>query len=162
MHRTAAAFKGNTVVTFTAPLDGLYRFTLSARYNRWQIAGPSNPMALVMEGKPVGLNRSGGSFIFYVPPGTTHFGVRVTGQGTSEGIKATLLDPDGEVFGQVDNQYGNHQFEVNLDAPSKGEVWTLRLQGPTDLTWDDHSVDLRGVPPLLSAGGTTPLAPAGE
>ncbi len=159
VHRATAPFKANTVVGFTAPVTGLYRFTLNARGNRSQIADATNPTALVMEDKPVGLNRSGGSFIFYVPPGTTQFGVRVAGQGTGEGIKATLLDPQGEVFGQVDSQYENHQFEVSLDPPSEGQVWTLRLEGPSELAWDDHSVDLRGVPPLLSAAGTTPLAP---
>jgi len=160
VHRAAAAFKADTAVSFTAPATGLYHFGLNAGNNRAQIAAPSHAMALVAEGGPARLNRSGGRFIFYVPPGTTQFGVRVAGQGTGEGIKATLLDPQGEVFGQVDNQFGTHQFEVDLDPPSAGEVWTLVLAGPLSLTWDDHSVDLRGVPPLLSAGGTTPLAPA--
>ena len=159
VHRQNALFKQSTVVRFTAPSTGLYRFVLNARYNRWQIAAASNAMALVLAEKSVGLNRSGGRFIFYVPPGTREFGVRVVGQGTGEGIKATLLDPRGEVFGQVDNQFRNHQFEVSLDPPSTGEVWTLVLARPSEMVWDDHSVDLRGVPPLLSAAGTTPLVP---
>ena len=160
VHSAAAAFKADTTVGFTAPATGLYRFTLNAGNSRSQILGPSNPTALVAEDSPAKLNRAGGRLIFYVPPGTTEFGVRVAGQGTGEGIKATLLDPRGEVFGQVDNQFGTHQFEVSLDPPSAGEVWTLQLERPSELTWDDHSVDLRGVPPLLSAAGTTPLAPA--
>jgi len=160
VHRLVAPFMEDTVVRFTAPATGLYRFVLNAGGNRSQIADPSNPMALVIEDRPVGLSCSGGRFIFYVPPGTTQFGVRVAGQGTGEAIQAALLDPRGEVFGHVDNQYQNHQFEVGLDPASAGEVWTLRLQGPSEMVWDDHSVDLRGVPPLLSAAGTTPLAPA--
>jgi hypothetical protein len=158
-HQQVAPFKQNTAVRFTAPATGLYRFALNAGTNRSQIADASNAMALVIEDRPAGLNRSGGRFIFYVPPGTGVFGVRITGQGTGEGIKATLLDPRGDVFGQVDNQYQNYQFEISLDPPSAGEVWTLQLESPSEMAWDDHSVDLRGVPPLLSAAGATPLAP---
>ncbi len=159
VHRATAAFKADTTVSFTAPATGLYHFTLNAGNNRSQILAPSHPMALVIDDRPVGLNRSGGRLIFYVPPGTTQFGVRVAGQGTGEGIRATLLDPRGGVFGQVDNQFETHQFEVGLDPPSAGEVWALQLERPSQMTWDDHSVDLRGVPPLLSAAGATPLAP---
>lgn len=160
VYRTKAPFMQGTPISFTAPETGIYRFTLHASGNASQIADPSHPVALVIGEKPVGLTCSGGELIFHVPPGTEQFGVRVAGQGTGEAIKATLLNPEGEIVGQVDNQYQTHQFEVSGEQALAGGVWTLRLQGPSDLAWDDHSVDLRGIPPLLSAAGTVPLSPA--
>ncbi|MGD9495547.1 MAG: right-handed parallel beta-helix repeat-containing protein [Armatimonadota bacterium] len=157
--RTTAPFQEVTPVSFTAPETGIYRLVLDPGANRFQIGAASNPMALLLADGPINLIHSAGDFCFYVPPGTTEFGVRVAGQGPGEAIKATLLNPRGEVFGEVDNQYQTYQFEVELEQPSEGEVWTLRLDRPSDSTWEDHYVDLRGVPPLLSAAGTTLLVP---
>ncbi len=157
---TTVPFKAETEVGFIAPETGVYRVSFDPGANRFQIANASNPMALLLEEGAVNLIHSPGSFSFYVPPGTTEFGVRVAGQGPGEAIKAALIDPQGEVFGEVDNQFQTHQFEVELDRPSEGEVWTLRLDRPSGSTWEDHYVDLRGVPPLLAPAGTTLLVPA--
>jgi len=158
--RTTAPFQAEMEVSFTAAETGVYRVLLDPGTNRFQVANASNPMALLLEDGPVNLIHSPGSFSFYVPPGATEFGVRVFGQGPGEAIRAALLDSAGEVFEEVDNQFQTHQFEVELDQPSEGEVWTLRLSKPSGSTWEDHYVDLRGVPPLLAPAGTTLLVPA--
>ncbi len=147
--RATAPFKAEAEVGFIAPETGVYRVSLDPGANRFQIANASNPMALLLADGAVNLIHSSGSFSFYVPPGTTEFGVRVAGQGPGEAIKAALIDPQGEVFGEVDNQFQTHQFEVELDPPSQGEVWTLRLEAPSGSTWEDHYVD--GTPLLVPA-----------
>ncbi|MGD9495546.1 MAG: right-handed parallel beta-helix repeat-containing protein [Armatimonadota bacterium] len=162
VHTTKVPFKADTPVQFTAPATGLYRFTLSAGGNRSQIMAPSHPMALVIGERPVGLSCAGGTFAFCVPPGATQFGVRVAGQGTGEAIRAALINPAGEVVEEVDNQFQTHQFEVRFDPPSAGEVWAIRLAGPSQMVWDDHTLDLRGVPPLLAPVGAPLLAPAAD
>ena len=157
--RTIAPFQEETFLEFIATETGIHRISLDATPNRFQIRQASNPMALLLPAGGVNLIHSQGSFSFYVPPGTIEFGVRVAGQGPAEAIRARLIDPKGEQFDEVDDQFQLHQFEVELPQPSAGEVWTLRIDRPSSLTWEDHYVDLRGVPPLLSAAGTTLLAP---
>jgi hypothetical protein len=72
------------------------------------------------------------------------------------------IDASGEVFDEVDNQFSTYQFELRPDQPTDGEVWMLRLQKPTNTTWEDHYVDLRGVPPLLVPAGAPLLVPADD
>jgi hypothetical protein len=38
----------------------------------------------------------------------------------------------------------------------------LQIRKPSDATWEDHFVDLRGVPPLLAPAGAPLLVPAGD
>ncbi len=88
--------------------------------------------------------------------------MRIWGEGVGEGVQATLLRPDGEAFATVDDQVQTYQFEVELDEPSRGEVWTLRTANPSHTTWEDFYVDLRGIPPLLTPAGATLLVTAGD
>ena len=155
-----APFKERTTVAFTAPETGLYRVALTPGTNRCRIADASHPMAVVIGTSPLKLISSPGRLAIYVPAGTEWFGVRVAGQGAGEAVKATLIAPDGEVFGEVDNQFSMHQFEVRLPEPSVGEEWTLVLAQPTATTMEDHSLELRGVPPLVVGAGAPLLVPA--
>ena len=154
-----APFQERTTVAFAAPETGLYHVALSPGTNRCRIADASNPMAVAIGTSPLKLISSPGRLAFYVPAGTEWFGVRVAGQGAGEAVKATLIAPDGEVFGEVDNQFSLHQFEVRLPEPSAGEEWTLVLAQPTATTMEDHSLELRGVPPLVVGAGAPLLVP---
>ena len=60
------------------------------------------------------------------------------------------MNPEGKVVEQCDDTAQVHQFEVNLSNPSAGEAWSVRLARPTKLAFEDHFVDLRGLPPLLA------------
>ncbi|MEA3402508.1 MAG: right-handed parallel beta-helix repeat-containing protein [Armatimonadota bacterium] len=160
VHSAAVPFQSEATVRFTAPQTGLYRIDADAGQNRLQLSGASHPMAIVGEEAPIRLIHSAGDFRFYVPPGVTEFGVRISGEGTGEAIRAALINPLGETVEEVDNQFQTHQFEVELPDPSEGQVWTLRLAKPSAMTWEDHYVDLRGVPPLLTPAGTALIVPA--
>ncbi|MBD3292638.1 MAG: hypothetical protein GF393_06910 [Armatimonadia bacterium] len=157
-----APFKERTTVAFTAAETGVYRVSFNPGTNRCRLADASNPMAAVIGENPLKLILSAGRLAFWVPPGTETFGVRVAGQGAGEAIKATLIDPDGEVFGTVDNQFSLYQFEVDGPEASQGGEWTLVLEAPSNTTWEDHSVELRGVPPLLAPAGAPLLVPTGD
>ncbi len=158
-HEAAAPFQQETVVSFTAPETGVYSMSLSARANRFQLKDPTHPLSITCEDGPISFIGMNKDVTFYVPEGTEEFGVRVFGQGSGEAIAATLIDPQGEVFGEVDNQFELHQFHVELEEPSQGQIWTLQLRKPSDMTWEDHFVDLRGIPPLLAPKGSTLLVP---
>ena len=157
--RVDAAFEHETDVRFTAPETGVYRVKADPGLNTLQLVAGSHPVLLNGEDEPIHLFASAGDLYIWVPDGTKEFGVRVSGEGIGEAIKATLLDAAGQVFGEVDNATAIHQFEVNLAQPSAGEAWCLRLSRPTKATMEDHYVDLRGIPPLLAAAREGLLAP---
>ena len=159
VHSATAAFQEVTTVAFVAPETGLYHVAFNPGTNRCRLVNASNPMAVVIGDHPLKLILSPGRFAFHVPAGTDMFGVRVAGQGAGEAIRATLIDPHGEVFGEVDNQFKMHQFEVQGPRASEGGEWTLQLGAPSDTTWEDHSLDLRGVPALLVPAGAPLLVP---
>ncbi len=160
VHETIAPFKEETTVSFVAPETGVYSMSLAAGSNRFQVRAITNPVVIDASEGSVNFVGQEKDLIFYVPEGTEEFAVHVWGQGTGEAVKATLLTPTGEVFGEVDNQFQLHQFHVELEQPSQGEVWTLQIRKPSDITWEDHYVDLRGVPPVLAPAGATLLVPA--
>lgn len=159
VHRGEAPFEEETEVAFTAPETGLYRVTVEVAPNRVAVTHSSHPVNLAGEGRRVDLIFGAGDYWFWVPAGTTEFGVRVAGEGVGEAVRATLIDPAGNVVEDVDNLVQTHQFEVELDAPSEGEAWVIRLSRPSEQTWEDHSIDLRGVPPLLAPSPEALLVP---
>jgi hypothetical protein len=152
-------FQQQSNVAFTAPASGVYRITVEAGPNRFSFKTSTHPLCL-LEGKgPIRLIYSAGEYFFRVPKGTTEFGIRVAGEGMGEAIRAQLVNPGGAVVQEVDNVLQTHQFEVALPAPSAGETWSLRLSKPTAVTWEDHSVGLRGVLPLLAPSREALLVP---
>ncbi|MFW6155804.1 MAG: right-handed parallel beta-helix repeat-containing protein [Armatimonadota bacterium] len=157
-----AAFKQETPVSFVAPATGVYTIAGSAGGNRYQLKEPSHALVVNAESDPVSFIGQEKDLVFYVPEGTEEFGVRVYGQGAGEALAATLIDPAGEVFDQVDNQFGLHQFHVQKDEPSRGEIWMLQIRQPSESTWEDHFVDLRGIPPLLAPAAAPLLIPAAD
>lgn len=154
-----AEFQAVTPLSFTAPVTGVYLLTGDAGRNWWSIAKSSHPVALLGEGGPIHLISAAGDYWFRIPKGTTEFGVRVSGEGLGEAVKATLLNAKGEVVGEVDNQIAVHQFEVRLDQPSAGESWCLQLRKPSAMPMEDMYVDLRCLPQLLSPAEDSVLAP---
>ncbi|MFO8078840.1 MAG: right-handed parallel beta-helix repeat-containing protein [Armatimonadota bacterium] len=158
----AAPFKQETPIRFVPPETGVYTITGSAGGNRYQLKDASHPLVVNAGSGAVSFIEQEKDLVFYVPEGTEEFGVRVYGQGAGEALAATLIDPAGDVFGQVDNQFGLHQFHVQKDEPSSGEVWMLQIRKPSDSTWEDHFVDLRGIPPLLAPAGAPLLIPAAD
>ena len=158
-HRAEAAFKKKTEVRFTAPETGAYRIQADPSINWMRVSATSHRINLD-GGDGFHFICAAGDYVFYVPPGTREFGVRVVGQGTGEAIAAALLNPAGEIVEATDNTAGMRQLEVQLEAPSIGEVWTIRLAKPSRAAWEDFHVDLRGVPPVLAPSPGALLVPA--
>lgn len=149
----------DTPMSFTAPTTGIYHIRIDAGANWGQVADSSHPMLLSSAGQAIRLYLSPGDYYIWVPEKTADFGVRVFGEGMGEGVKATLIDPAGTVFEQVDNMAQTHQFEVSLPPGAQGQVWTLRLERPSQMAMEDHYVDIRGIPPLLAPSEGALLKP---
>jgi len=115
---------------------------------------------LLGEGRRIDLIHAPGDYVFWVPAGTTEFAVHVAGEGSGEAIRAALIDPEGKAVQDADNVVAMHPLEVELPEPSPGAAWTLRLAKPSVQSWEDHSVDLRGIPPLLAPVREALLVPA--
>jgi hypothetical protein len=151
IHQERLPFQGESDVHFRVPASGLYRLTADVGLNCLQIVSASHAVYLDGEAGPIHLMSSPGEFFFWVPAGTRRFGVRVFGEGLGEGVKASLIDPRGQVVEQGDDIAQLRQFEVNCPDGCAGEVWSVRLARPSRLCLEDHYIDLRGVPPLLAA-----------
>jgi len=160
VHEATVPFQDEETVSFTAPETGAYTVVADGGGNRMRLSEWSHPTALTGGGEAVRFMQYAGYLKFYVPEGLTLFGVRIWGEGVGEGVQATLLRPDERVFGTVDDQVQTYQFEVELDQPSPGEVWTLRTAPPSHTTWEDFYVDLRGIPPLLTPAGAAMVVAA--
>jgi hypothetical protein len=158
-HRAEAPFKEQTVVAFTAPETGVYRIVADPGGNRLRITDCTNPLNLNGEGGTIRLISAAGDYYFWAPAGTTEFAVRVAGEGIGEAIRAMLINPEGEVVDEVDNTAAAYQFEVEQPADTPGQVWIIRLAKPTASTWEDHYLDLRGVPPIVAPSREALLVP---
>ncbi|MFO7975086.1 MAG: right-handed parallel beta-helix repeat-containing protein [Candidatus Hydrogenedentota bacterium] len=160
VHKAEAEFEAETEIAFTASKTGVYRIAADPGKNRIALTHSSHPVNLLGEGGRIQLIHAAGDYVFWVPAGTVEFGVRVAGEGSGEAIRAMLLDSEGDVVEEADNVVAMHQFVVERSEPGAGAAWTVRLAKPTDQRWEDHSVDLRGVPPLLAPSRDALLIPA--
>ena len=158
-HRVKAPYKEQTAVAFTAPETGVYRIVADPGANRLRITDCTNPLNLNGEGGAIRLISAAGDYYFWVPAGTTEFAVRVAGEGTGEHIRAMLINPDGKIVDEVDNTAATYQFEIEQPPDTPGQVWVIRVAKPTATAWEDHYLDLRGVPPVVAPSREALLVP---
>lgn len=156
--RTDLPFMQETEATFQAPATGLYQVDILPAPNYVSITASSHPLCLSAAGEAVHFCGPGGTLYFYVPAGTKEFGLKVYGEGTGEGVKATLLRPDGTLFGEQDDIAQAHQFEVALPGTDAGQVWCLKLVKATHMFPEDNYVDVLGLPPFLAPSPEAVLA----
>jgi hypothetical protein len=159
VHQARVPFKKKTAVVFTAPETGLYRLVADPGANRLRITTSTNPINLNGEGGAIRLIGAAGNYYFWVPAGTTEFAVRVAGEGAGEHIRAMLINPDGKIVDEVDNTAAAYQFEVEQPANTPGRVWIIRLAKPSTTAWEDHYLDLRGIPPVVAPSREALLTP---
>jgi len=157
--KTDVPFKGDATVTFTAPETGLYRIDANTKGNLMSIQETTHRVLLTNAFGAMRLFTGTGDFYFYVPAGTREFGVKITGEGTGEGVKAALHGPDGRLIGEKDDIAAPHQFTVDLPQPSPGVVYKLVLGKASHLHLEDISINLLGIPPLLAPSPEALLAP---
>ncbi|NCO38611.1 MAG: hypothetical protein COZ06_24685 [Armatimonadetes bacterium CG_4_10_14_3_um_filter_66_18] len=154
-----APFEGDTTVEFTAPTTGLYRVKATPAANQMRFVTSSHPLSLSAGKQSVHFISATGEVFLYVPKGTTEFGIRVSGEGLGEGVKAALCDPAGTVVEEKDNIAQTYVLSATLDAPSPGEIWSLRLARPSGMAMEDFYVTPLGVPPLLAPSKEAVLKP---
>jgi len=152
-------FEQEGEIAFTAPETGLYRLQADPGSKYISYRASTNPINLTTDGAPLGLISGGGTLYIWVPKGTEEFGIVATGEGAGEGVRVALYDPAGELVQEQDNVSAAVMLHVKLDAPSQGEAWRLDISRPSELYFEDHSISVRGVPPLLAPSPEALLMP---
>jgi hypothetical protein len=152
-------FQGDGKVEFAAPETGAYTVKLNAGANYVRMGESTHRMCITGAGSPIRFLSTVAKLYFYVPAGLREFGVKLFGEGSGEGVKATLYNPAGEMVGEQDNITRAHQFDVTLPAASEGEIWCLAMAKPSGVHMEDHYVDLLGLPSVMSTSPEALLRP---
>lgn len=155
-----AAFKQDTSFEFVAPEAGIYHVSWDSRSNAAQVVQTTHPICLVTEGEPMHFIGTTGDVFFYVPAAVTEFGVKVFGEGSGEGVRAALYDPDDRLVADKDDITEPHQFVVTREPTDQGQIWRLHLAKPSRLFLEDFYLQLQGVPSVLAPTRSSLLAPA--
>ncbi|MDR1962267.1 MAG: hypothetical protein LBQ50_00640, partial [Planctomycetaceae bacterium] len=94
-------------------------------------------------------------FYLFVPTESKEFGIRIRGEG-SEAVKASIVDPAGQTVWSKDVITETVQFdqigidETNIVGAGKiNGVWQIVFEKPSRLAFEDFSVTILGVPPIL-------------
>lgn len=151
-------FQGESEVSFTASETGLHQIAVDPGTNWARIVSSNRPVSVSAVDGSVHLLSTSGPLCFYVPAHTPEFAVKLLGEGSGEGIRAALYDPEGRLVGEEDNITQAFQFEV-ARPESEGRVWRLELSHATTAFHEDHYVDLFGVPPFLAGSREAVLRP---
>ncbi|MFO8079691.1 MAG: right-handed parallel beta-helix repeat-containing protein [Armatimonadota bacterium] len=152
-------FQEEREITFTAPETGVYRVLVAPEGNQMHILKSTHPVNLLTEDAPVDFYETTGNVFFHVPEGTEEFGVVVAGEGSGEAVRVALYDPSGELVEERDNLTAAQMIYVDLDQPSPGAAWRIELSRPSDVGFEDYTLELRGVPALLAPSEDALLAP---
>lgn len=135
---------------FTAAETGAHKIICEAGQFTATVDSASHRVCLYSQSAAFHLLGTTGRYFFWVPPGTKEFAVKVSGGGGSEGVKAALLDPAGNLVGEKDTITQAHQFIAKPEKAAEGEIWSLRLDKPGAGVLEDFHVQLQGIPPLFS------------
>ena len=100
-----------------------------------------------------------GTFYFYVPAGIREFYLEAAGDD-GEKVKVTLFDAVGNVAHEQDPVSLSSQFVVTRPVDAPAEVWSVRTTKAEGFYLEDYSLDLFGVPPILSTDPDSLLIPA--
>ncbi|MBT3379607.1 MAG: right-handed parallel beta-helix repeat-containing protein [Lentisphaerae bacterium] len=152
-------FQKESTVAFRAPMTGVYTVTCKPGGNSSVPRRSSHVLCLAPSRGCFPLHGFTGRLYFWVPRGTTEFGVKVSGEG-GEAVKATVFDATGTQVWTEDNITEACMFDTVRSATSQGEVWCVELARPSAAPFEDYFVDLRGVPPILGFSPQALLQPA--
>lgn len=161
LSRMAPAGPGQeTAYDFTAAETGAHRIVCEAGSFAAAVFSSTHRICLYSESASLHFIGATGTLHFWVPAGTKEFAVRVSGENSSECVKATLFDPQGQPVQEQDNIAAAHQFVASPLGQREGESWSLRFEKPSTGVLEDFHVRLQGIPPLLAHARESLLRPA--
>jgi hypothetical protein len=144
-----APFKQETTCSFTAPETGTFKLVCDANQNCVHVDSPTHRLCIVGVGRAISLISTSGEFYFWVPGSVDEFGVKIFGSG-EERVNAAVFDPSGTRVWAEKNIATPQLYAGKPRELGKDEIWRLRIDGPSEGAFEDHYVDLRGVPCVLA------------
>ena len=143
-------FKQSANCEFTAPETGVYRISCDPGANFVTVDKSSHRLCLTSEGAPIRLMAATGDFYFWVPAGVEKWAVGVFGGGVGERVSAKLYDPSGKQVWSEQNIEKPKLYTGIRKQHTSGGLWRLVLDRPTVGGFEDHYVQLVGVPAVLA------------
>ncbi len=141
--------EGQRPYTFQAGQAGLHRIVCEPGAGTVQVVTSNVPVGLYAERAPLHLLGATGDLYFCVPAGVAEFGIRISGGGGGESVKAAVYNAAGQKVGEEDNIEG-HQFLLHRPPTADTETWRLQLAKPSQGIVEDCYVQLQGIPPVLA------------
>ena len=141
---------------FTSQDAGVYRVRCDANKHTLSVTSSSHPVCLLGDEGTFHFISTAATFSFIVPPETREFGLRLTGEGNAECVKASIFDPSGRNVWSEEAIAQPRGFIGKPSANAPAGQWQLRLEKPTRGAFEDHYVELRGIPPVLFFGAPAP------
>lgn len=148
-----------TPYSFVAEETGAHKVLSEPGNSTSQVNSTSHRLCQYSETGAIHFLGTAGEFFFWVPAGVSEFGIRVAGDNAAERVKAGLYDPSGKLVEELDSIAQTHQFVGARTDSSKGEVWSLRLDRPSQGILEDFHVQMQGIPPVLSCTREALLKP---
>ena len=143
-------FKQSAKCEFTAPETGVYRISCDPGANFVTVDKSSHRLCLTSEGAPIRLMAATGDFYFWVPAGVEKWAVGIFGGGVGERVSAKLYDPSGKQVWSEQNIEKPKLYTGIRKQHTLGELWLLVLDRPTEGGFEDHYVQLVGIPAVLA------------
>lgn len=145
-----ALFKKETTIQFTPPVNGLYIIEGKPGNNYLSLISATQNVNLVITTSRLDLFQSGGSYYFCVPKGTKKFAIQGEGQSQAEGFRMILKNPQGKTIRDIDNLVSLSQVTIKPALGNTGAIWHLQIKRASHLRFEDITIKLLGVPPLLA------------
>jgi len=153
-------FKETADLAFKAAETGIHRIPIKAGANKFQITACNRPVCVSGEHGPIPFISAVGTYYFFVPQGTTEFGVKVFGEGSGEAVDAAVFDPSGQQVWDYANITTPEQYVSKPTPDQTGKAWQIRFAKPKSTTMEDFCLQLEGIPPLVSGAAEALLKPA--
>lgn len=156
----AAPGEKETSYEFTAAERGAYKIVCEPQSWTATVNSPGRRVCLYSQSTALHLLGTTGQYYFWVPPGVKEFGVKVSGGGGTESVRAVLYDPDGVKVEEKATIDQAHQFLATPADAARGSIWSLHFDKPAEGVLEDFHVQLQGVPPVLAPAPEGLLQPA--
>lgn len=152
-------FKKTRTLTWTAPETGVYRipFTVdnggvfrAVQCNRpvlWATPGSMYLHLFRYGSQPT--DSSTGDLYFYVPEGTTEFGLLLAPR-SREWLGATVYDPDGKELWSKDTIKETEQVVLKPRPGQTARPWKINIRPPAEGHMEDAYLLLQNVPPFVA------------
>lgn len=144
----------STEYCVTASETGIYVLEAGPVAHAFRLEKTSVPV--VFDATRLHLISAAGNCWFYVPEGTDDFGVCVTGE-TNEMVRAALFNAADEKEAEADNICSTEFLYPVLKSESapasespKGEIRRVSFVRPSNGAFEDFTVRLQNVPPILA------------